>query len=177
MKHINFNGKFSEYSFITDDDIYEMIKHKKFYPNYSGYPYVHTYVQVKGMEKGKGKSVPVYLHRSIMNSPQTFQVDHIDGNVWNCQRSNLRLCLQLSNSKNRKKDKSWHGRSTSSHYKGVSWVKYGEKYKKKGIWISYIYNNGNRIVLGFFDDEIEAARAYNTSAIILHGEFAKLNVI
>ncbi len=34
-----------------------------------------------------------------------------------------------------------------------------------------------KISLGYFDDEIEAGRAYNTAAIKYFGEFAKLNEV
>lgn len=35
--------------------------------------------------------------------------------------------------------------------------------------------NNKSIHVGFFDDVIDAARAYNDAAVKYHGEFAKLN--
>jgi hypothetical protein len=32
-------------------------------------------------------------------------------------------------------------------------------------------------LIGYFDDEIEAAQAYNKAAIDMYGEFARLNTI
>jgi|SaaInlV_200m_DNA_2_1039689.scaffolds.fasta_scaffold11835_3 hypothetical protein len=36
-------------------------------------------------------------------------------------------------------------------------------------------NKNKQIRLGSFDDEVEAAKAYNTAAKRLHGSFAQLN--
>ena len=45
----------------------------------------------------------------------------------------------------------------------------------RGKWISSIQINGKTRHLGRFDDEQEAARAYDVAAKELHGEFARLN--
>ena len=54
----------------------------------------------------------------------------------------------------------------SSSYLGVSWLKRLGKYRAQ---CSTVY-------LGCFDDEVEAAEAYNAKARELRGEKAKLNV-
>ena len=55
----------------------------------------------------------------------------------------------------------------SSSYLGVSWVERLGKYRAR---YSSVY-------LGCFDDEVEAAEAYNAKARELKGEKAKLNVV
>ena len=54
-------------------------------------------------------------------------------------------------------------------YRGVSLR------KKSGKWQAGIRFNGINKFLGSFDNEEDAARAYNEAAKIYHGEFAVLN--
>lgn len=56
-----------------------------------------------------------------------------------------------------------------SRYKGVDWAKDMKR------WRVRILVNGKRIYLGSFDDEIEAAKAYDIAAKEYHGEYASLN--
>ena len=59
----------------------------------------------------------------------------------------------------------------SSKFKGVSWFKRTEK------WKAQIQYRKKVIHLGYFKDEIDAAKAYNAKAIELFGEYACLNKI
>jgi len=106
------------------------------------------------------------LHRYIMDCPPGMVVDHIDGNPLNNCRSNLRICLQSDNMKNRK-----NNINGTSKYKGVSF------HKRDKVFIASIRVNTKLIHIGNFKNETEAAKAYNESAIKLHGEFARLNII
>lgn len=105
------------------------------------------------------------MHRVIMN-PEKFQVDHIDGNGLNNQKSNLRICTPAQNSANQAKSI-----NCLSKYKGVT-VQAGHK-----KWVAKICKNYNKIYIGQFNTEEDAARAYNNAAIEMFGEFAKLNEI
>ncbi|GAB4815454.1 hypothetical protein N2152v2_002500 [Parachlorella kessleri] len=67
--------------------------------------------------------------------------------------------LELHNSKHR----------GTSPYNGVSWD------KRKHKWFSQIQQHGKRHFLGYFDDEVEAARAYDRAALRLYGASAQLN--
>jgi hypothetical protein len=95
------------------------------------------------------------------------QVDHKDLNKLNNLRSNLRMCTGSQNEMNKNKSSGQH----SSTYKGVTWHIPTQK------WRTSIRFNGKRIYIGYFVDEIVAARAYNGAAIKYHGEFARLNII
>lgn len=113
----------------------------------------------------------IQMHRVILSrmlnrelSP-TEHCDHIDGNGLNNTRSNLRLSVKHGNHKNAsKKDK-----TTSSSYKGVHW------YKAMNVWRAKIQCNNTSYHLGNFENEIDAAKAYDEAAKRLHGKFAKLN--
>ena len=43
----------------------------------------------------------VFLHRFILNSPSNKVVDHINGNTLDNRESNIRICTQANNSRNR----------------------------------------------------------------------------
>lgn len=57
----------------------------------------------------------------------------------------------------------------SSKFYGVCWAKEVTK------WRSVIHVSGKKISLGFFSDEVEAARAYDVAAKTYHSAHAKLN--
>jgi hypothetical protein len=60
-------------------------------------------------------------------------------------------------------------REAGSKYRGVSWN------KNKNKWTATIYSNGKKHNLGYFEDEEEAARAYDRAARAHKGEKAQLN--
>lgn len=125
--------------------------------------YIATVVGIKNC--GKYRQKTVYLHKMIMDAPSGFQVDHIDGNRKNNNKSNLRICTGHQNVWNRKKQKG------SSKYKGVSWHGWNK------TWMAGIRHNNKKIFLGYFKIEEEAARAYDEKAVELFGEFARTNVM
>lgn len=106
----------------------------------------------------------VYMHREILKASDNLEVDHINGNCLDNRRSNLRLANHQQNMRNQKPIK-----GKSSQYKGVSWD------KSHNRWQSYIHINDYKKHIGYFKDEIQAARAYDAEAIKLFGEYARLN--
>ena len=108
------------------------------------------------------------MHQDIM--PGHPMIDHVDGNGLNNLRNNLRPTTMSNNLANQGKHKmGWRGHECTSRYKGVCWV---EKFQK---WVATIVKAGHQYWLGKFDDETEAARAYDKKAIELYGEYAKTN--
>ena len=101
------------------------------------------------------------LHRMLLSAPFGLEVDHIDGNGLNNQRSNLRLCTHAQNQ---------HNKGPSSRnktgFKGVSFDNYHGRFAAK------IKLNGKQRHIGYFDSAVEAAQAYALEAKRLHGSFA-----
>jgi hypothetical protein len=112
-----------------------------------------------------GRKKLAVMHREIMQPPADLVVDHADGNGLNNTRKNLRIATPAENSYNRRK----HRRKCSSKYKGVHMD------KRTGRWRTIIIHKGKSIHLGMFENEIDAAKAYDKAAKELYGEFAKLN--
>lgn len=115
-----------------------------------------------------GERPRTLMHRLIMKAPADREVDHIDGNRLNNQRSNLRICNSSQNKCNRGPRK-----DCKSGYKGVSW--HGQRQK----WTVRIQppNSKKYLSLGLYTDIKEAAKAYNKAAKKYHGEYVFINPI
>lgn len=144
---------------IVDDEDYENLNKYRWTYHPGGYAYRHKSIN--------GKITKIYLHRFIFGITNKMHIDHIDGNGLNNQKLNLRICTNQQNSCNQKTQ----NRIKYSKYKGVSWD------KSKNKWIATIHNFNKQYFLGRFNSEIEAALAYNKSALLFHGDFAKINII
>lgn len=114
-------------------------------------------------QKGEKRGL-IMMHRIIMETPSNMEVDHKNGNRLDNRHVNLRNCLRIENSKNKKK----HENSTSQ-YKGVSW------HKATGKWQAQIEVGNKNKYLGVFSNQRIAARAYDDAAISFFGEFARTN--
>lgn len=112
-----------------------------------------------------GRLNAILMHKQILDAPAGLLVDHRNTNSLDNRRANLRLATPSQNSCNSRRDKS----NTYSRYRGVSFS------KRKQKWFAAIRVNGKKIWLGYFDNEIDAARAYDKAALEYHKDFAQLN--
>ncbi len=151
-------GKIAE----VDDEDYKYIKGHKWcaHKNHGNW-YAVTNVKVS-----EGKWVYMSMHKLLMNIQLGQQIDHIDQNGLNNNRSNLRIVSSQQNSFNRRSH-----RNSSSKYKGVSW------HKSRNKWQAYVCFNGRLKYLGIFNDEKRAAEAYNIAASHQFGSYSCLNII
>lgn len=104
------------------------------------------------------------MHRLIMNPPDDMVVDHINRDKLDNRRSNLRVCRQQDNTRNRGSQL-----NCSSAYKGVS------RNKKDSVWECYIHVNDIKINLGSFKSEIRCAMNRDIYSLLYEREFAYLN--
>jgi hypothetical protein len=118
---------------------------------------------------GTGNQYKVQLHRFIMGFPDV-GIDHKNGNGLDCQKENLRLATHVENCRNKGKQA-----NNTSGFKGVCrYVYWGQK-KVTVRWLAYIEFGGRQKRKGGFRTAIAAALAYDTWAIEIFGEFARLN--
>lgn len=108
-----------------------------------------------------------YMHRLIFAREHGYmpkEIDHKNKDQLDNWIKNLRACTRSQNNANGNM-----GRGGSSIYRGVRWFRRDEN------WHARIKKNGIEYHLGYFDSEIEAARAYDRKAIEFYSEFATLN--
>jgi hypothetical protein len=127
------------------------------------------------------KQYRVRMHREVMSLPAVnavepsngevlcppdfLFVDHQNHNGLDNRRSNLRIATLAENGCNKRKTTS----SSTSRFKGVCWA------KREGKWRVQGRLNGKQKIIGYFDNELDAARAYDGWAIEAFGQFAALN--
>lgn len=140
---------------VSDQD-YHLVADKTWFLSNKGYAISSTHVE--------GHIVNFYMHRVIAGVDGDQIVDHRDRDRLNNTRENLRVCDHTLNNGNLPKR-----RGCVSRFKGVSWS------KQKAKWHARIKFKGVSRNLGFFSDEVDAARAYNAAAPQVFGEFARLN--
>lgn len=122
--------------------------------------YLRAYVRGSGR---KGAKKNIYLH-DLIGARMGIgpQVDHINRNRLDNRRVNLRGSTQTENTYNKSKQS-----NNRSGYLGV--VKRGSRF------VGYVVIKGKQYATISFVTAEEAARARDTLAVNLHGEFASLN--
>jgi len=142
------------YVALVDDEDYELVS------QYNWSVSIKNHTCYARSRLGKADNPDTLLHRFLLNAPAGVEVDHKDGNGLNCQRSNIRLATSKQNNCNK-----W---VQGEGYRGVT-------LRPNGRYQARIRDDERRIVIGTFDTDLEAARAYDEAARKYHGEFAMLN--
>jgi hypothetical protein len=122
--------------------------------------YAHHY---RSKVYAKATTTDIFMHRFILKTPKGKDTDHANRNTLDNRKCNLRVCTKSQNSINRSP------KPHSSIYKGV--------YFYCGKWkVSTGARLGrNRKHLGFFESEVEAAKAYDAYIRKIDPEFGYLN--
>lgn len=154
--------------FASVDDIdYSFLMQWKWYYRSEGYAARKSRKSESRTSSGNQKTI--HMHRVVLSRKlghSDFQyTDHKNQNRLDNRRGNLR---SASCSQNQRNKKSQQG---TSKFKGVWWRKDHKK------WQVHIWFEGCQKHLGYFTNEIEAAKAYNKAAMKYFKEFACLNEI
>ena len=100
------------------------------------------------------------FHREIMNPPSDMVVDHIDRDILNCTRVNLRITTRSVNSFNRKRNP-----GAVNKYPGVREI----KLKDSSTFEMEFWVGGERIYRKCYNTFIEAVQAKQALEIIYYG--------
>lgn len=128
---------------IVDDEFAHLRNWKwRFSGGYAARSFTASFKNRKGM----------FLHHCIIGKPLNgFQVDHINGNVLDNRKDNLRIVSARENMQN---SKSRREGGNSSKLIGVTW------WKPTKQWRAQIYIDRRKRHLGLFITEEDAHRAY-----------------
>lgn len=139
MKTIALGGKRNGQT-LVDDDVYEWASRFNWHQNAKGY-----------VSRAGERHTSVLLHRVILGlvPGDGIKTDHRDRNRLNNQRSNLRVATTALNAQNT------ISLGKASRFRGVIWA----SWRKTRAWRAQVVLAGKHYHLGYFDDEVSAARA------------------
>lgn len=144
---------------IIDIEDYEKVK--KYHWNNSSLNYTISHI----FSNKKHKSIP--LHRLIMgveDKKTKINIDHINGNVLDNRKCNLRFATQMQNC--------WNRRLKCTNTSGVTGVR---REHKGNTWHAEIMVNYKIINLGNYRDINEAIKARKEAEIQYFGEYRRKN--
>jgi hypothetical protein len=147
---------------VVDDDDYDFLMQWKWSADHKGY----AIRSEKRTETGRTFRKQLYMHRVIMGANPLILVDHINGDVLDNRKENLRFATHPENMRNRRIQ-----RNNKTGYKGVGYN------PKKNRYYSYLKVNGKSRIVFLTRDKAEAAHIYNQFAEQIYGDFARLNEI
>lgn len=155
MKHI-LDSKGNKH--LLDDEDYEWAKEYKWC--WQGHEKARASYAINRRLGGEALHRLIWI-RHYGKYSKKYQIDHIDGNSHNNQKSNLRLATLRQNLANQPRCRLSF--DPSSKYKGVSLRKDIQKWEA-GLW-----NITKRLACGVFLNEEHAARAHDIGSLAVRG--------
>jgi hypothetical protein len=124
---------------------------------------------VRRISSFTGKSYLIGIENLILSNSYNggTRIVHKNNNSLDCRKENLEYRRSSLAVHNKRKTKS----ITTSKYKGVSWCKANRN------WVAKMAKNYKSLWIGSFDNEKEAAEAWNKKAREVYGELAYQNKI
>jgi hypothetical protein len=144
---------YKDHQICVDDDIWHQLNQQRWYVDKNtGYAFNNDLVT---------------MHRLLMPcDDKTKVIHHINGNRIDNRRQNLEIVSATENA-HQKKEKS---KNATSRYFGVAYHKPTKK------WMAQIKKDRIKHYLGIYENEQDAAKAYNEKALELYGHSANLNL-
>ena len=151
---------------LVDDEDYEWLNQWKWYMSH-GYAIRASSRKLNknGKQKTISMSVEIMKYNHLWEKGK--EVDHINRQKLDNQKSNLRMATKSQNQCNMGLRK-----NNTSGYKGVCYF----PLNKTNPWMAYVSYNRKRIHLGYFSSKESAARVYDKAAIKYFGEFVNTNL-
>lgn len=151
----------SHNAIVDMEDLPRLSRSRWSYNKNGGTYYVSCNITPDGVRK------KAYMHCEVMGTPPAGkEIDHINGNGLDNRKENLRFCSHRENCQASRKRQ----QNASSMYKGVTWRKDRKKWRA-----NICLMDGTKKHLGYFESELDAAKAYDEAALKLFGNFATLN--
>jgi hypothetical protein len=134
---------------FVDDEDYELVRHREW-----------NYVSSRHEKGGAVKSGQRYLHRIILNCPKGLEIDHINWDVRDNRKENLRVTTRGQNSQNR----AGAQKNSGTGIRGVGYVARLKKYRAR-VSVNY-----RQWYFGMFDtpQEAEAAAIAGRQRLMTH---------
>jgi hypothetical protein len=122
----------------------------------------NTFYAAAQERSADGRLKKAFLHRVLLDVPDGFVVDHINGDGLDNRRQNLRIVTVAQNNLN-----SRVRRDCVSGLKGALYD------RRKDRYYSRIKADGRYVWLGYFSTAIEAAEAYAKASAKHHGDYGR----
>jgi hypothetical protein len=152
--------KFPNTHCIIDLEDIEKIKNINWSPNINGYAHGGSYKKF-------------LMHRFILNAKKGQIIDHINGNILDNRKVNLRLVTHQQNLWNNTKNKSIVTSRTGTKYVGVSLSPVALRYKLKRPYVARMTVDNKTVNLGYYETPEQASNAYQQKAKEIKGQYIR----